>query len=92
MRKSYARQRMAESIERVIRATTSVEKERAARWAAAWGVLCGIMTSTVNVRRSDVNIDDLSKARRASDQIYPPARIISAPASAQLSYCLCRAA
>ena len=84
VRKSYAMQRMAESIERAIRATTSVEKERAARWAAAWGVLCGIMMSTVNVRRSSVDIHELSKTRRASDHIDHPARVISATASAQL--------
>lgn len=84
MRKSYAMQRMAESIERAIQAGTSAEKERAARWAAAWGLLCGIMTATVNVRRSDVNIHGQSKARRATDHADSTTRTISATASAQL--------
>ena len=84
VRKSYAMQRMAESIERAIQASTSAEKERAARWAAAWVLLCGIMTATVNVRRSDVNIHGQSKASRASDQADSATRTISAAASALL--------
>jgi len=51
LRKSYAMRRMAKAIERAIVASTGVEKERAARWAAAWGVLCGIKTEGMSLRR-----------------------------------------
>lgn len=74
VRKSYAMQRMARAIERAIQAHTSIEKERAARWAAAWGLLCGIMTSSVKLRRSDVDMYDKPQQRRSSDQIEIPPR------------------
>jgi hypothetical protein len=54
LRKSYAMHRMAKAIERAIEGQTSGEKERAARWAAAWGLLCGIKTSGVRLRDSEV--------------------------------------
>jgi hypothetical protein len=68
-RKSYAMQRMAVAIQRAIEDPTDKEKERAARWAAAWGLLCGIRTEGVRLRGSDVqqNIED--RIRRPSDQI-----------------------
>ncbi len=78
VRKSYAMQRMAAAIERAIQASSSIDKERAARWAAAWGLLCGIMTSSVKLRRSDVDMHDTPPQRRSSDQIEIPQR---APAS-----------
>lgn len=46
--------RMAAAIERAIAAVTINEKDMAARWAAAWGLLCGIKTKPVAVKRSDV--------------------------------------
>lgn len=48
--KSYAMGRMGKAIERAIEATTILEKERAARWAAAWGVLCDIKTKRVRLK------------------------------------------
>jgi hypothetical protein len=54
LRKSYAMHRMAKAIERAIEGKTSGEKERAARWAAAWGLLCGIKTSGVRLRDSEL--------------------------------------
>ena len=54
LRKSYAMDRMARAIERAIEATTIKEKDHAARWAAAWGMLCGIKTRPVNVQRSEL--------------------------------------
>ena len=40
--KSYAMRRMSMAIERAIAARSAREKERAARWAAAWGRILGI--------------------------------------------------
>jgi hypothetical protein len=54
LRKSYAMNRMASAIERAIQAPTAKEKERAARWAAAWGLLSGIKNLPVKLRRSEV--------------------------------------
>ena len=54
VRKSYAMTRMAAAIERAIEATTIKEKDRAARWAAAWGLLCGIKTRPVYLKRSEI--------------------------------------
>ncbi len=79
VRKSYAMQRMAQAIERAIRANSAIEKERAARWAAVWGVLCGIMTSSVTLRRSDIDMHDKPPRRRSSDQIEIPPRASEAP-------------
>lgn len=53
-RKSYAMRRMTLAIERAIKRPTRKEKERAARWAAAWGLLCGIRTDGVNLKACDV--------------------------------------
>ncbi len=54
MLKSYAMDRMAKAIERAIEASTIIEKERAARWAAAWGLLCDIRTKRVRLKESDL--------------------------------------
>jgi hypothetical protein len=53
-RKAYAMSRMTLAIERAIKRPTRKEKERAARWAAAWGLLCGIRTEGVNLKPCDV--------------------------------------
>jgi hypothetical protein len=53
-RKSYAMFRMTLAIERAIKRPTRKEKERAARWAAAWGLLCGIKTAGVNLKACDI--------------------------------------
>jgi hypothetical protein len=53
-RKSYAMFRMKLAIERAIERPTPKEKERAARWAAAWGLLCGIKTAAVNLKACDI--------------------------------------
>ena len=50
-RKTYAMQRMAEAIERAIRSDLPQEQERARRWAAAWGVVSGIRSSGIRLRR-----------------------------------------
>ncbi|MGZ8321361.1 MAG: hypothetical protein ACXWVD_19850 [Telluria sp.] len=51
-RKAYAMQRMATAIARAIRSESPIEQERAKRWAAAWGVISGIRSSGVRLRRS----------------------------------------
>lgn len=51
-RKAYAMMRMAQAIGRAIDAPSTAEKDRAARWAAAWGLIGGIMTPGVRLRRS----------------------------------------
>ena len=74
LRKSYAMHRMALAIERAIQGATSKEKERAARWAAAWGLLCGIKTPAARLRRGDVGDEPEERMRRSSAQIHWPAR------------------
>lgn len=51
-RKAYSMARMAAAIERAIASSTPDEKDRAARWAAAWGALSGIHSRGVRLRRS----------------------------------------
>ena len=53
-KKSYAMGRMTLAIERAIERPTSKEKTRAAQWAAAWGLLCGIRTEGVNLKVCDI--------------------------------------
>lgn len=47
-RKTYALLRMIAAIGRAIEAVTDHEKDRAARWAAAWGAIGGIRTQAMN--------------------------------------------
>ena len=51
-RKAYGMERMIAAIERAILSDTVVVKERAARWAAAWGLLSGIRSPGIRLRRS----------------------------------------
>ena len=51
-KKTYAMLRMAEAIERAIVANCAADKDRAARWAAAWGVVSGIRSPGVRLRRN----------------------------------------
>lgn len=51
-RKRYAMLRMVAAIGRAIHSPTSAEKDKAARWAAAWGVISGIRTRGIRLRRS----------------------------------------
>lgn len=77
-RKSYAMKRMARAIERAIHAQTPAEEKRSARWAAAWGLLCGIHTNTPRLRSSEVQSPPPLGNRRASDN----AAVDGAPPSA----------
>jgi hypothetical protein len=77
-RKSYAMRRMTLAIERAIKRPTSKEKERAARWAAAWGLLCGIQTEGVNLKTSDFRSPDPSSS-------LPPAANATAEVPARAS-------
>lgn len=49
---------MALAIERAIERPTRKEKEGAARWAAAWGLLCGIRTEGVKLKDCDVEMQE----------------------------------
>lgn len=53
-KKSYAMQRMRIAIARAVSAGSQRQKATAARWAAAWGLLCGIYTPGVRLKRSDL--------------------------------------
>lgn len=64
-RKAYGTQRMLAAIGRAIDADTDAEKERAARWATAWGALSGIRTPGLRLRRS-VLVDAPRPERRES--------------------------
>lgn len=51
-RKTYAMLRMIEAIGRAIDSEHPADKDKAARWAAAWGVISGIRTPGIRLRRS----------------------------------------
>jgi hypothetical protein len=51
-RKSYAMLRMIGAIGRAINSTSPADKDRAARWAAAWGVISGIRSPGIRLRRN----------------------------------------
>ena len=72
VRKSYALRRMARAIERAMQAASSKDCERAIRWVAAWGLLCGIKTPGVRLRDSDVDLQSDARGRQPSDQIDVP--------------------
>ena len=54
--------RMVEAIGRAIDSPTDAEKEKAARWAAAWGVISGIRSPGIRLRRTV--LDDQRERRR----------------------------
>jgi len=70
LRKSYAMSRMGKAIERAISAPNSKEKTRAAKWAAAWGLLCGITTNGTYLR-SDAVVTDEGKESPEQIEIPP---------------------
>jgi hypothetical protein len=63
-RKTYGMLRMMKAIGRAIKAKTDLEKERAARWAAAWGVISGIRSRGVRLRRTSLSDDQCEDRRR----------------------------
>jgi len=62
--KSYALLRMVQAIGRAIKSPTAVEKDKAARWAAAWGVIGGIHTRGVRLRRDVLGDERRRQPRR----------------------------
>lgn len=52
--KSYAMYRMALALGRAINAHSATEKDRASRWAGAWGMLAGIFGKRIRLKHSDV--------------------------------------
>ncbi len=53
-RKSYGMRRMGAAIGRAMQAESSEEQARGIRWAAAWGLLCGIRSPGVRLRRPEL--------------------------------------
>ncbi len=51
-RKSYAMHRMSLAIDRGVRTHSPGEKDIAMRWASAWGLVAGIPSPKVRLRRS----------------------------------------
>ena len=45
---------MGKAIGRAIQAVSSEDQARAIRWAAAWGLLCGIRSPGVRLRRPEL--------------------------------------
>jgi hypothetical protein len=62
-RKTYAMLRMIAAIGRAIASTAPADKDRAARWAAAWGVVGGIRSPGIRLRR-DVLCDERRRQPR----------------------------
>ncbi len=52
--KPYAMRRMALALARAVVAGTPAAKDRAARWAAAWGLVAGIFGKGVRLKYGDV--------------------------------------
>lgn len=78
-KKSYAMQRMARAIDRAVRAGNGKEKERAARWAGAWGMLCGIRSATVRLRRAELVERGDDRLRQPSAPIEISSQAVSVP-------------
>ncbi len=53
-RKSYGMLRMSRAIGRAIACDASADKDRAIRWAAAWGLIGGIRSSQVRLRSAEL--------------------------------------
>jgi hypothetical protein len=82
IRKSYAMQRMGLALARAVSAASSNQKTTAARWAAAWGLLCGIKTPGVYLKRSAREGEDSGGQRvRSSAAISVPPAGPAAPAA-----------
>lgn len=71
---------MTLAIERAIKCPTEKEKERAARWAAAWGLLCGIRAKGVRLRSCEIESLD-SRLGQTCD----PIATFAAPSSSGLN-------
>ena len=64
-RKSYAMQRMVVALGRAIASTSVLERDRASRWSAAWGMLAGIRGKGVRLRRTGLQ-EEVPRERRTS--------------------------
>jgi hypothetical protein len=62
LRNSYAASRMEKAIERTLCSGNSKEREMATRWAASWGLLCGMEDRHADVR-SEVEIPPVKRPR-----------------------------
>ncbi|WP_219933206.1 hypothetical protein [Massilia glaciei] len=79
-KKSYAMRRMAKAIERAISEEAPERKERAARWAAAWGLHCGIAAKPVQYQETyDIEFVALQPAPAAPAEAGPSPEPAPAP-------------
>ena len=53
-RKSYGMLRMSCAINRAMQARSDGDKDRAIRWAAAWGLIGGIRSDHVRLRKPEM--------------------------------------
>ncbi len=65
-KKSYAMQRMIAALGRAIDADSTIEKDRASRWSAAWGMLAGIRAKGVRLRRPHLPGEHMRERRKAA--------------------------
>lgn len=65
-RKLYAMMRMGKALDRAVGEQSTPAKERAAKWAAAWGLLVGIQTREVQLKPARDVIDQRRSANPSS--------------------------
>jgi hypothetical protein len=64
-KKSYAMHRMIIALGRAIDTQSIPRKDRAARWAAAWGLMAGIESKGVRLRHSSLPTNVRNERRKA---------------------------
>lgn len=75
-RKIYAMRRMGLAIDRAVEERTPAAKERAAKWAAAWGLLVGLHSRKVRLKPAhDVVSVELSEISSALNSTENPTAI-----------------
>lgn len=67
-RKSYGMLRMSRAISRAISAPTPLEQEKAIRWVAAWGLIGGIRSDTVRLRKPELIHPELMQPEQSNQE------------------------
>lgn len=67
-RKSYGMLRMSRAISRAISAPTPLEQEKAIRWVAAWGLIGGIRSDTVRLRKPELIHPELMQSEQSHQE------------------------
>lgn len=67
-RKSYGMLRMSRAISRAISAPTPLEQEKAIRWVAAWGLIGGIRSDTVRLRKPELIHPELMQPEQSHQE------------------------